>query len=264
MQRRRGGLSVHEAGPRTAPLVALVHGSMDRSAGMLRLSRRLDGRFRVVRYDRRGYGRSAPHPGPFGMGGQVDDLVAVLAGRPAVLVGHSYGGNVVLATAARHPQLVRAVAVYETPMSWASWWPGNTAGSRAVSHPGPPADAAEAFLRRMIGDERWESLPDGARTSRRGEGVAMVGELADLRLEPPWSPSQITVPVVFGFGTRGAAHHRRAMSEAARLVPGSVLVALPDCGHGAVHSEAELFAERIVEPALRAAGPPWAGPDTEQ
>ena len=53
------------AGPADAPLVVLVHGTMDRSTGMLKVSRRLDSRFRVVRYDRRGYGRSAPHDGPF-------------------------------------------------------------------------------------------------------------------------------------------------------------------------------------------------------
>jgi pimeloyl-ACP methyl ester carboxylesterase len=90
-----------EAGPDDAPLVVLIHGSMDRSAGLLKLSRRLDGAHRVLRYDRRGYGRSTPHPGPFGMADQVADLVALLDGRPAVLFGHSYGGNVALALAAR-------------------------------------------------------------------------------------------------------------------------------------------------------------------
>ncbi|TFH20998.1 MAG: hypothetical protein E4H05_01065, partial [Acidimicrobiales bacterium] len=40
------------------PTLVVVHGSMDRAAGLLRLSRRLDTQFRVVRYDRRGYGRS--------------------------------------------------------------------------------------------------------------------------------------------------------------------------------------------------------------
>ena len=39
------------------PLVVLVHGSMDRSASFIRTERHLDGRH-VVRYDRRGYGRS--------------------------------------------------------------------------------------------------------------------------------------------------------------------------------------------------------------
>ena len=88
---------------------------------MLKLSRRLDADFRVLRYDRRGYGRSFPHPGPFTMDAQMDDLVALLAGRKAVLIGHSYGGNVALATADHHPDLVAGVAVYETPLSWEPW-----------------------------------------------------------------------------------------------------------------------------------------------
>ena len=57
----------------------------------------------------------------------------VLAGRRAVLVGHSYGGDVALATADRHPDLVAGVAVYETPLSWLPWWPNTTAGSIAVA-----------------------------------------------------------------------------------------------------------------------------------
>ena len=91
---------------------------MDRSAGLLKLSRRLDDAHLVLRYDRRGYGRSTPHGGPYDMGSQVDDLAALLDGRAAVVFGHSYGGNVALALAARRPDLVRGVAVYETPLSW--------------------------------------------------------------------------------------------------------------------------------------------------
>ena len=96
----------HETGDDGAPLIALVHGSMDRSAGVLRLSRCLDREFRVLRYDRRGYGRSAPHPGPFGADHQVGDLLELLEGRRALVFGHSYGGNVALALTARHPDLV--------------------------------------------------------------------------------------------------------------------------------------------------------------
>ena len=36
-----------EAGPADAPVVVLVHGAMDRSSGMLKVSRRLDERYRV-------------------------------------------------------------------------------------------------------------------------------------------------------------------------------------------------------------------------
>ena len=239
-----------EAGPLDGVFVGVIHGSMDRSSGMLKLSRAIDSRCRVLRYDRRGYGRSAPHPGPFGMDAQVDDLVDLLAGRPAVLVGHSYGGNVALATAVRHPALVRAVAIYETPLSWEPWWPGNTAGGDATNHAEDPAAAAERFMRRMIGDERWDGLPERTRAQRRIEGAAMVGELIDLRRHAPWTADDVRVPVIASYGTGGSPHHQRGMTYAAATIPGAELVVLDGVRHDAPLSHPTLFAERIVWPLL--------------
>ena len=169
-----------EAGPPDAPLVALVHGTMDRSTGMLRISRRLDDRLRVLRYDRRGYGRSVPHDGPFDMNAQVGDLMTLLAFRPAVLVGHSYGGNVALAAASRCPELIRGVAVYETPLSWEPWWPGTTAGAEARATTGDAGEAAERFMRRLITDATWEALPERTRAIRRAEGAANRASLLSV------------------------------------------------------------------------------------
>lgn len=243
-----------EAGPVGAPLIVLVHGSMDRSTGLLKLSRQLDRGFRVARYDRRGYGRSVDahgrHPGPFDMGAQMGDLLEVLAGRPAVLVGHSYGGNVALALTARHPELVRAVAIYETPLSWEPWWPGNTAGAAAVASADDPELAAERFMRRMVGDERWEALPERTRQTRRAEGAAMVAELADLREHEPWTADAIRVPVVASYGGLGSPHHRRGMQHVADTIADATVVELPECRHDAPLSHPALFAERIVYPLL--------------
>ena len=243
-----------EVGPVGAPLIVLVHGSMDRSTGLLKLSRQLDRTHRVARYDRRGYGRSVPahgpHPGPFDMAHQVDDLLQVIADRPAVLVGHSYGGNVALAAAARHRHLVRAVAIYETPLSWEPWWPGNTAGAVAVESAGDPAMAAERFMRRMIGDERWEALPERTRATRRIEGAAMVGELADLRAHEPWTAAQIHAPVIAGFGSLGSPHHARGMRHVAERIDGADVVELSGCRHDAPLSHPGLFAQQLVAPLL--------------
>jgi pimeloyl-ACP methyl ester carboxylesterase len=250
-----------ESGPDDGPLIVVVHGSMDRSAGMLRLCRQLDGTHRVARYDRRGYGRSVPdhgpHPGPFDMSHQVADLVGVLAGRPAVVVGHSYGGNVALALAATYPDLVRGVVIYETPLSWEPWWPGNTAGAVAVASaddPDGPAGAAERFMRRMIGDARWEALPERTRATRRAEGAAMVGELTDLRANEPWTAERITVPVIAGYGTLGSPHHTRGMQFVADRIEGARAVALPDARHDAPLGHAALFADLLVRPMLAELG----------
>lgn len=250
-------LWAEEAGDPDDPLVVLIHGSMDRSAGMSKLSRQLDDDFHVLRYDRRGYGRSFPHDGPYTMGAQVADLVGLLDGRRAVLVGHSYGGNIALATAERHADVVAGVAVYEMPLSWEPWWPGSTAGSIAVAAGGRPGEAAEHFMRRMIGNRRWEALPERTREARRAEGVAMVEELADLRRHRPWHAEKIAVPVVVSCGSLGRPHHQQGMAHVAGLL-GCPFVELVGCHHDAPLSHPALFRAEVVDPLLRMAGPPWS------
>jgi pimeloyl-ACP methyl ester carboxylesterase len=218
------------AGDPHAPLAVLIHGSMDRSAGLLKLSRRLDDTYHVVRYDRRGYGRSRPHPGPFRMADQVDDLASLVDDDSAVLIGHSYGGNVALAFAARRPDVVRAIVVYETPLSWLEWWPGTTAGGSALTE-GDPADAAERFMRRLVGDHRWDRLPQRTRTARREEGHVMLDELTDLRSHAPWSADRLAVPLLVLHGQRGAEHHRAGAEALTRMIAGAESLEIEDAAH---------------------------------
>ncbi len=234
----------------TPRLIALVHGSMDRSAGLLKLSRRLDDRFRVLRYDRRGYGRSAPHAGPFTMDGHVADLVSVLAGRPAVVFGHSFGGDVALALADRHGDLVRAVAVYEPPLPWLDWWPDSGSDDDLA-----PDDAAERFMRRMIGDARWERLPSGTRRARRAEGLAMVDELADIAAHEPWDPAGITLPVVTMHGSEGRAHHRSSSDHLDRVLADCSVVTIDGARHFGPNTHPDAVAATLAELVSRAATP---------
>lgn len=239
-------------GPDDAPHVTLVHGSLDRSAGLLKLSRRLDDRYRVTRYDRRGYGRSFPSDGPFGLDQHVADLRAVLGPptsrtRPHVLFGHSYGGNVALALAQRMPESVDGVITYETPLSWHDWWPGDSAGADAVTLRADPALAAERFMRRLIGDERWERLPESTRHARRREGPALVGELLDLRAGPPWHGADIGVAVMAMYGELGQPHHRRAAETIASDVPGAEVHMLPGGRHAGPNTHPDQVAAAIHE-----------------
>jgi pimeloyl-ACP methyl ester carboxylesterase len=251
-------LFVDAAGSPDGATVVLVHGSMDRSSAWLKVVRRL-GDLRTVRYDRRGYAKSldAFVTGRGTIAGHASDLLDVLdgagvdSGRPAALVGHSLGGNIALAAAARAPELVSAVVVFESPMSWETWWPGTTAGA-AVLVEGDPGDHAEAFLRRMLGAQLWERLPERTRLERRAEGRALVEELVDLRAHAPYDADAITVPVVCGYGTNGAEHHRHGCEVLAERL-GAHVMAIEGARHGAHTSHPDEFAA-LIRRAIQAPG----------
>jgi pimeloyl-ACP methyl ester carboxylesterase len=254
------GLYAHESGD--GPLVVLVHGAMDRSSGMLRTRRLLQGGHRVVRYDRRGYGRSRDVPVSDDVGVQVEDLAEVLDGRPAVVAGHSFGGVVALGLAARRPGLVRAVVAYEAPMMWEPWWPSDSTSRQAASPSSraseDPAGAAEWFMRRMLGAQMWERLPAAFRAERRAEGDAL---LADLRsCQPPhpapYRPEELTMPVVAAHGSRGRPHHRRAAEELARRAAHGELHVVEGADHGVHLSDPAAFAGLVARAVALATDPP--------
>jgi len=235
-----------ESGPDSELLIVLIHGSLDRSGGMALLARHLQGEHRVLRYDRRGYGRSWPHPGPFSVDDQVDDLVSLVGDRRLVLIGHSFGGNIALAASVRLGKQVVGVSTYETPLSWMKWWPGTTAGAMAVAS--SEADAAENFMVRLIGHKRWNSLPDRTRDERRREGAALVGELTALRLSAPWEAGDISCPVLCGFGSHGMKHHAEGAMWLSQNLDNGRLIELKDAAHSAPMTHPLQFVHALVLP----------------
>ena len=96
------------------PTVVLLHGGMSSSASLLRdVAPRLEGRFRVAAFDRRGHGRTADTDEPFHYSTMADETIAFLEhlGVRTHLVGHSDGGVVALLVAMRRPDLVRRLVV---------------------------------------------------------------------------------------------------------------------------------------------------------
>jgi pimeloyl-ACP methyl ester carboxylesterase len=98
----------------------LVHGLGGTSAAIWgRVAGELADEYTVVTYDLRGTGRSERPPGPYSLDDFVGDLRALVEAlelaRPA-LVGHSFGGSIALAYAARYPAEVSAVVCVGGPV----------------------------------------------------------------------------------------------------------------------------------------------------
>jgi pimeloyl-ACP methyl ester carboxylesterase len=107
-----GRLHVEEWG--AGERVVLVHGSLATGAEEWEVQRPLgDEGFRLVVFDRRGYGQS-----PFATGedflADADDIVELI-GDGAHLVGHSYGGLGAMIAAARRPDATKSLTLLEAP-----------------------------------------------------------------------------------------------------------------------------------------------------
>jgi pimeloyl-ACP methyl ester carboxylesterase len=201
----------------------------------------------VTTYDRRGYANSMEAPVAESLDAHIDDLIDVLGtgDTPATLIGHSLGGVITLAVAARRPELVSAVGVYESPMPWLDWWPTSSAGSRTLADESDPAKSAETFMRYLVGDQAWEMLPMRTQQQRRAEGPALLADLRALRVEvPPFDAESITVPVAVAGGSASQEHHKQGCEAMAKLLNTQVQW-IEGAGHGGHMSHPGPFASYV-------------------
>lgn len=147
------------------PLVVLSHAlALDRHMWDA-LTARLATHCTVVRYDHRGHGQGASPEAPYTIDDLADDAASVIrsvSSRPVVFAGLSLGGMVGQALAARHPALLRGLAVINSAPHYAdrTLW---DARIEAVRRSGMPA-VADASL------DRW--LTQAFRQSPAGQAVA--------------------------------------------------------------------------------------------
>lgn len=242
-------LHVVESGPGDdAPVVVVVHGAMDRSSSFGRVARSL-GDLELVRYDRRGYGRSVS-AGPAPLASHVDDLLEIVGERRVTVFGHSVGGVVALVAAARRPEVIRSILAFEPPTPWVSWWPKPATAPTGAS----PEDEAEAFMVRAIGERFWSRLPARTRQDRRREGLALRADLASVHGTAPFDAAELDLPVLVACGSQTTWWHRRASEELAAALPHGELAVVGGARHGAHLTHPAAVAE-LVREAVAAADP---------
>lgn len=113
-----GALQVREDGPPAAPTLVLLHGFASSLHWWDKLVPALSAHYRVVRFDLLGHGGSAKPRSGYTMDHQaqlVDEALARLGVHRALIVGHSMGGLVATALAARDRALVAGLVLIDSP-----------------------------------------------------------------------------------------------------------------------------------------------------
>lgn len=106
------GATIHirADGPADAPAIVLLHaGIADSRAWQAMTPLLVDGGYRAIRYDRRGFGRTVTEDVEFSNRADVLAVLDTLGIERAVLVGNSQGGQIALDTAIEAPDRIVAV-----------------------------------------------------------------------------------------------------------------------------------------------------------
>jgi len=237
------GIAVYRSASREASLrVVLVHGTMDRGAGMLRVAREVK-HPNVTRYDRRGYGRSFHCAPARSFDDHLDDLAEVVGNEPTVVFGHSYGGVLALALATRGHAALKGVAVYEAPMAWQPWGPAPPRREVGL------VAAVTQFVAGVLGQEVWDRLPQSSRDARIAEGQTMLDELAWQRTQH-FDLGAIAVPVLAGVGAESGLTAQRAAAVARNELGPDVVRVIDGATHPATLTHPADIANMIDELVL--------------
>ena len=139
------------------PLV-LLHGVASNARIWLPVAPLLTPRFRVLAVDQRGHGQSDKPSSGYDFPSVVEDVrefVEALELELPVVAGHSWGGNVALEYAARHPEQVAGLVLVDGGFMEISARPGMT-WERAERELAPP-DLTHLTPAQLIeGAKRWE------------------------------------------------------------------------------------------------------------
>jgi len=208
---------------------------------------RLAARYRVIRYDERGYGRSPAPAAPYT---QLADLAAILDHlnvAQAALVGHSGGGAPAIGLALAGPARVRSLVLVAPGVQDYPW---------PQDDPYPPEfgklfEAGDREGLVALGLRTWAAAgaDPAAEAQVRSAVAAFFGNGDHERPDPTAYPrlGEISIPTVLAIGDLDYPMVRECGERIAGRIPGCRLVVVPGADHLLPLRAPALLADLITE-----------------
>lgn len=203
-------------------------------------------RYRVIRYDLRGFGQSNLSPGPFSWSEDLYGLLTHLGVAKAYLIGCSMGGSTVIDFAVTHPEMVDALITVGSGLS--GFDAPNTPEEQALfEQVEKAAEAGDFDKANEIEVHIWVDGPN-----RRPEQVnsavrerVRVMNLPGFHLQAEWEQATqrqieppaagrlgaIHVPALVIYGDQDVSDIQAIAHKLAADIPGAKLVVMHDTAH---------------------------------
>lgn len=244
------------------PTVVLLHASASSSRQWDALVQALQPTHDVQAIDLHGHGRRPAWAGVRPLSLHDDAALALDALERAGggdLVGHSYGGAVALHLAARHPGLVRNLALYEPVLF-------HLLGDRSPTSPattevfalaarlhhlvedGHDAEAAERFVDYWSGMGAWGRMGSDRQRSIVARMPTVVAHFDALMRAPLTEASlrRVVMRALVLHGTRSTPAALLLARHLSQLLPGATHEAMPGLGHMGPLTDAARVGERLL------------------
>ncbi|MBO1336923.1 alpha/beta fold hydrolase [Streptomyces sp. VRA16 Mangrove soil] len=220
----------------TGPALILLHsGVCDRRMWDPQWAALTGAGYRVVRCDFRGFGDSPLPARPHNDAEDVLDLMDTLGIEQAALIGSSYGGQVAVEIAARHPDRVTALALLCAGLpDHAPTDALRAFGERedTLLEAGDVAAAVELNVDTWLGPDAGDAAREAVRTMQRHAfDVQLAAPEGAGRKKVDVDPAAAKAPCLTVSGGHDVADFRHIAARVADLLPEARHVELPWAGH---------------------------------
>jgi len=219
----------------------------------------LQDKYRVLRYDTRGHGRSSAPAGPYSLDLLADDLKALLEAigvERAHFIGLSMGGMIGQTLAVREPRGFRTLTLCDTtsayPSGTATVWDERIRAARAHGM----SALVDSTLKRWFTEDFRRARPDVVqRFSRLISGTPVEGYVgcshALVRINLTARLKSLAVPALVVVGEHDPGTPVAMARDIHQNLPGSRLEVIPGAAHISNVEQPEAFNRLLVDFLVR-------------